>query len=222
MSKKKDRRLLYTSEQRANSPIWLTIYADLMTNLMLFFLMLWGLTRVSLESFSEAADSLRNKITKEGRNIEASVKISDDDDDKSAGYIGYEAIEKMKSDVQGIKLVLDSPILFDLGSSQIKGGAKEQLDDIIAYLYDVNYRAVIEGHTDNTPIGKNIGFTSNWELSLDRARNVVKYFEDQGIDPKRLVIAGYGEHHPIFPNDTEEHKSQNRRIEVNIIFKENI
>jgi len=81
MSKKKDRRLLYTSEQRANSPIWLTIYADLMTNLMLFFLMLWGLTRVSLESFSEAADSLRNKITKEGRNIEASVKISDDDDD---------------------------------------------------------------------------------------------------------------------------------------------
>ena len=217
MGKKKNRRILYNTEQRADSPIWLTIYADLMTNLMLFFLMLWGLTKVSFEAYTEATNSLNKTITQQERKYETKKVIPDD---KSGGYIGYEAVSKTNTDVQGIKLVLDSPILFDLGSSKLNDEAKSQLDDIIAYLYDVDYRAVIEGYTDDTPIGKNLGFTSNWELSLDRARNVVKYFEEQGIDPKRLVIAGYGEFHPIFPNDTEEHKKQNRRIEINIIRQE--
>ena len=74
----------------------------------------------------------------------------------------------------------------------------------------------MEGHTDNLPI-KNRNYRDNWELSITRAANVVRYLEEQGIGSKRLVAKGYGEFHPIATNSTEDGQQANRRTEVVIV-----
>ena len=75
----------------------------------------------------------------------------------------------------------------------------------------------VEGHTDNIPI-QTARFPSNWELSVARAVNVVKYFaEVSNIDPQRLSAVGYGESRPVVANDTPANRMKNRRVEILLI-----
>ncbi|MDK2959817.1 MAG: chemotaxis protein MotB, partial [Bacillota bacterium] len=75
----------------------------------------------------------------------------------------------------------------------------------------------VEGHTDNLPINT-YRFPSNWELSTARATTVVRYLaEKHGIPPDRLSAAGYGEWRPVAPNDTPEHRAQNRRVDIVVL-----
>ena len=87
----------------------------------------------------------------------------------------------------------------------------QQRDDIIARTH---FEVRIEGHSDVSPI-KTVQFPSNWELSTARAVNVLRYFlETTGISSRRLSAVGFGEFQPIVPNDSMEHRSQNRRVEI--------
>jgi chemotaxis protein MotB len=115
-------------------------------------------------------------------------------------------------------------ILFDSGRADIKETGQQvllRIADILKKVQDKDIR--IEGHTDNVPIGGVLAqrYPSNWELSTARATTVVRFLQDKaGIDPKRLIAAGYGEEHPIALNDTDEHRAQNRRIEIALIAEE--
>ena len=73
----------------------------------------------------------------------------------------------------------------------------------------------VDGHTDSDPM-QNAEFKSNWELSSARAISVVKYLASQGVTPKHLVAAGFGEFQPLVEGDTEDAKSENRRIELKL------
>ncbi len=79
---------------------------------------------------------------------------------------------------------------------------------------------MVEGHTDNVPI-RNAKYESNWDLSFDRAYSVIKYFiEKVEISPIRIHAIGYGEYRPMMPNDSDENRAANRRIEINIMLQE--
>ena len=80
------------------------------------------------------------------------------------------------------------------------------------------YSINVEGHTDDTPTGKDSFF--NWELSSDRAVSVIRYFLEENFDPRRLSSSGYGEYHPLVPNITSENRARNRRVEINLISPE--
>lgn len=119
-----------------------------------------------------------------------------------------------------LSLSMVEKILFDSGSSVIKKHGKEVLDRVAGILKKVSDRQIrIEGHTDNVPIGERIKekFPTNWELSTARATNVVKYLIEKGVDPNLLSPAGYGQYRPVAPNDTEEGRAKNRRIEIVLI-----
>jgi chemotaxis protein MotB len=104
-------------------------------------------------------------------------------------------------------------ILFSSGSATIGKDGKAALAAVAEVLRGVEGKVFrVEGHTDNVPLGR--GAYTNWELSSARALAVVRYLQDQGVDPARLAAAGYGEFKPIAPNDTPEGRSQNRRIEI--------
>jgi chemotaxis protein MotB len=77
----------------------------------------------------------------------------------------------------------------------------------------------VEGHTDNVPASGS-AFASNWELSSARALAVVRFLQEQGVDPTKLAAAGYGEFQPIGSNDTPEGRSLNRRIEIVLVNAE--
>jgi len=114
-------------------------------------------------------------------------------------------------------------ILFDSGSADIKKDGKSVLDRVAEILVKVTDKQIrVAGHTDNVPIGPRIRerFPSNWELSTARATTVARYLQDKGIDPNLLSAGGYSEYRPVAPNDTDENKSKNRRIEIDLVPKD--
>jgi chemotaxis protein MotB len=114
-------------------------------------------------------------------------------------------------------------ILFDSGSAEIKLDGKKILDRVAEILSRMNDKQVrVAGHTDNVPIGYRIKerFPSNWELSASRATTVARYLQDKGLDPSLLSASGYSEYRPVAPNDTDEGRAKNRRIEIDLAPKE--
>jgi chemotaxis protein MotB len=108
-------------------------------------------------------------------------------------------------------------ILFDSGSAEIKKNGKKVLDrvaDILMTLRDQQIK--VEGHTDNVPISARLAerFPTNWELSTARATTVVRYLQERGVAPAYLGAEGYAEFRPVAPNDSDENRARNRRIEI--------
>ncbi|MGA1796983.1 MAG: OmpA family protein [bacterium] len=111
-------------------------------------------------------------------------------------------------------------VLFDLGKAQIRSQGLDVLHKVVDVLKHVKDRAIrVEGHTDNLKIRGALTkiYPTNWELSAARAVNVVKYLQEQGIDPDTLSATAYGEYKPVASNETEEGRAQNRRIEITLI-----
>ncbi|HEV7717723.1 MAG TPA: peptidoglycan -binding protein [Arsenicitalea sp.] len=125
--------------------------------------------------------------------------------------------------VVGDRFVFQSEVLFAAGQADVSTDGKTELAQLATALIqlekeippDINWVLRIDGHTDKRPIS-NAQFPSNWELSAARAIAVAKYLTTQGIDPKRLVPAGFGEFSPIDPGDTEDAYRKNRRIEFKL------
>lgn len=120
-----------------------------------------------------------------------------------------------------LSVKMQEEILFDSGSAVVKPEGQQLLGEIAAALQEIGERGIqVEGHTDNLPIRGVLAqrFPTNWELSVARALSVVRYLQDvAGVDPARLVAAGYGENRPAVPNDSAENRARNRRIELKLV-----
>ena len=110
-------------------------------------------------------------------------------------------------------------LFFDSGSATLKKTGQDVLKKVAGALGDSPDKMIrVMGHTDNVPLAKGAKFPTNWELSVARATNVVRFFQDQcKIDPRRLIASGRGEFSPVASNDTPDGRQQNRRIEIAII-----
>lgn len=126
--------------------------------------------------------------------------------------------------VVGDRFVFQAEVLFSKGSADLNDAGlvdMAKLADALKQLEkeipaDIPWVLRVDGHTDNDPILVGAKFASNWELSSARAIAVVKYMITQGVSPQHLVAAGFGEFQPLAPGDTEEAKSENRRIELKL------
>jgi chemotaxis protein MotB len=113
-------------------------------------------------------------------------------------------------------LALPSDVLFDSGKAKIGTRGEETLGEVAVVLSSISGRRFqVAGHTDDEPIRVS-GFASNWQLSAERGLAVVAYLIKQGMRPDALSAAGYGEFDPVAANDSAEHRSQNRRIEITV------
>jgi chemotaxis protein MotB len=111
-------------------------------------------------------------------------------------------------------------IFFDSGRAVLKDSGKAVLKTVGEALKSYENKIIrVVGYTDNVPIAKAIQnvYPSNWELSVARATNVVRYLQDVGVAPERMVASGRGEYAPIAPNDTAEGRQKNRRIAIMLI-----
>jgi chemotaxis protein MotB len=116
-----------------------------------------------------------------------------------------------------VKVTLVDSLLFPEGGWQINRKGEETLDKIVPTLRNVKSgRIVVEGHTDNVPIGPALRqrFPSNWELSTARATDVVRYLASKGVPSNVLAAEGFGDSRPIAPNTTPEGRAKNRRVEI--------
>lgn len=118
---------------------------------------------------------------------------------------------------RGIVVTVVAEVLFDSGKAKIRGTGENVLDKVASVVKPMAEDLAIEGHTDNVPI-KFSPWKSNWELSTQRALNVLHYFEDvKGINPQRLSATGYGPYKPVASNDTPDGRQMNRRVEIIIL-----
>ncbi|MEN3013665.1 MAG: OmpA family protein [Endomicrobiia bacterium] len=176
------------------APTWMVSYSDLVTQLLTFFIMLFALSAAATE------DQLK-KIKQKIDNYVLENKLEK--------FVSTKITQK-----EGLIVTFSEKYMFDSGKADIYDEAKEVIKNIASLLVEEPNRISIEGHTDNTPINTP-EFPSNWELSTKRATNVLKYLlEELKFDPKRLTAAGFGEWHPVAPNDTPENKAKNRRVDL--------
>jgi chemotaxis protein MotB len=112
-------------------------------------------------------------------------------------------------------------VLFDSGRAEVKAQGEAVLRKVGAILSNVKDKEIrIEGYTDNVPIGENLRkrFATNWELSTQRATNVLRFLEEHGgVDGARLSAVGYGPFRPVADNQTTDGRAQNRRIEIVLV-----
>ena len=112
-------------------------------------------------------------------------------------------------------VAMPASVLFDSGSADLSDDGKKAVVEVARVLVNVpRRRFIVGGHTDNVPAVKE--YKSNWALSTARAVTVLEALMRAGMDPTRLVAAGYAEYDPVAPNATSEGKQKNRRIEISL------
>lgn len=234
--------------QKASHERWLITYADLITLLMVFFIVMYAMSTVNHKKYESLASSLQiafnsgsgqNVVTNfQGEAILASMKTqlndggvrtSEDNELRAVEKQTREYIEKNELEKsirlalteRGLVISLVDTVLFPSGQAELTPQAKLILNKLAGIIAKVPNQIRIEGHTDNIPIS-NTRFPSNWELSTARATQLVAYFvEKHGLPPQNLSAAGYSEYRPIVPNNSEANRALNRRVDI-VILRTNL
>lgn len=135
---------------------------------------------------------------------------------------GLEDEVQVSVTTRGVLLNIRDTVLFDSGRSYVKQEGEAVLDRLGELLNRFDHEVEVVGHTDNRPINSG-RFPSNWELSVDRATQVVHYLIDRvGMSPRRLKAAGYGEFRPVAANDTAANMAKNRRVNMLVVLDEEV
>ncbi|HWF40013.1 MAG TPA: flagellar motor protein MotB [Candidatus Acidoferrales bacterium] len=127
----------------------------------------------------------------------------------------------LKEQREGLVISLREIGFFDSGSAALRESSEDAIGRLASILSERSEMLRIEGHTDNVPI-HNSQFQSNWELSTERATELIKVFVTRyHFAPDRLAAAGYAEFHPVDTNSTGEGRAHNRRVDI-VVLKSNI
>ena len=218
----------------AGSPAWMTTYADLVTLLLTFFVLLLSMANMEEIKFAEASASIRSAFgahslpapskfsipiipappiskfspiqnemsSKVYKRIQSQLKADNIPED----------VELIKKEDDTIILRINDSVLFQKGTSTVSPSAYPTLRNLADIIRPLPMRLRIEGHTDNTPVSKwKIG---NWNLSVDRAVSVMRFFKKSDLLPlDRIAAIGYGSDRPILPNTNDKNKAKNRRVD---------
>ena len=223
-------------------PPWVMTFADLVTLLMVFFVLLFAMGSIEDEKWRLVKESLRDALgtedipragTRQGLDvIQPLVREETLDAVDEVGAMVSKEIEEISSEVEefvyknklagqvevesderGAIITISDKILFPAGTSRMNYEGTKTVKQIFELLDQFNYDVIIEGHTDDSPM-QSSKFPSNWELSAARAADVARILVRQGFDPERISIQGFAEFRPKVPNDRPENRAVNRRIEI--------
>ncbi len=195
------------------------VYGDLVTFMMMLFILLFILSynkNTEAEFFIKLQEKMGGKDNKQKQSLTTDHLLLS----QLQNFIKSQDLKdhaQILVNEQKIKLILNSPTLFNSGRADLKPTTKQSIRELTKILKGTKNTIMVEGHTDNTPINTE-KYESNWDLSFDRAYSVLKLLINQ-LDhtPETLSAIGYGEYRPIDTNKTPEGRARNRRIEINII-----
>ncbi len=201
---------------------WLLSYADAMTLLLVFFILLFSFSEINQTRFEEVQEGISTTLLQR----EAARPFQEVRQTVTETVISHELedVITIEDTPLGLKLSFASSFIYELGSADIRQEMHEPLRIIaesIIPLEQQNYLIEVEGHTDDIPI-QSAQYASNWELSAHRATNVVRLFESSGIPLDRMRAIAYGESRPLKPNRNNlgeqiaENQAVNRRVVVHI------
>ncbi|OEF97586.1 hypothetical protein BHF71_11160 [Vulcanibacillus modesticaldus] len=238
---------------KKGAPAWMATFSDLMTLLLVFFVLLFSYSEIDASKFRMIANSFKGIFDDQATFIldnppsspvenefppvdlkkhETDQGSKENEKDRQMNefltkinkYLRDYELEGVVSatrEKRGVVLVLQENVLFDLGRAVVKEQAKPFLGKVADLIKTLPNMIEVEGHTDNLRIIQPSHYTSNWNLSGDRAANVVNYFiNEHSIDSRRFKISGYADTQPIASNATEKGRQKNRRVVIVILDEE--
>jgi len=226
----------------SNHERWLISYADFITLLFAFFVVLFATSQADKKKQAQVAEAVKAAFSEMGifephsRTMSVAHAGGAESSESNKMIALPETAEQLKKSIDkmvteqvsqgrllsgsvttritpdGLVISLHDAGFFASGSAEVNPNSIHILETIVDALPD---RAVrVEGHTDNVPI-HTAQFATNWELSTARASAIARFIIDKGrFDPATLSAAGYAEFHPVATNDTEEGRTQNRRVDI--------
>jgi chemotaxis protein MotB len=205
---------------------WLISYADYMTLLCAFFIMLYSVNLLNEEQYQAVQDVLGGMFTTQSLQILPQPEVSTTILDHNNGVMPlYQTVKQqlqvfidsndLHLDQEGewIKIRLKTDTLFAVGGWEINDEMMDMIQQLALVVRPIPNEINIEGHTDDVPIST-VNIVSNWDLSALRAVAVVRALELEGVAPQRMAAMGFSYHKPLFANDSDEHRRANRRVEI--------
>ena len=229
-------------EKHGGMERWLITYSDMITLLLIFFIVMYSLGQLDLEKFRYLAQSLSQAMGGGGEVLisggpsvssgktgvrplpskaeQQEKKQLADIKEELNNYIkesNLQAKVSVTNEERGVVLSFQEEVLFVIGSAELTPEATEIIRKISPVLRKAPNYIRIEGHTCDLPIRNNF-YPSNWELSSARAIAVVKeLINKHSFPPQRLAALAYGEYRPRVPNDSETLRQMNRRVDIVIL-----
>jgi chemotaxis protein MotB len=229
-------------DEAENPERWLISYADFITLLFAFFVVMYAVSSVNIGKYKVFSDALGDAfggagaaqpITTQVQNLpipnpglrrrtellrkekEHMTKLAQDLLSTLAPLV-KEGKVRVTQNSRGVSVEINASVLFDPGDARLTAESTEALRAVAVLLKDDGHDVQVEGHTDNQPI-RNALFPSNWELSSVRAASVVRLFIDAGVAPARLTAVGHAANVPVSSNASAEGRARNRRVAVTIL-----
>lgn len=196
---------------------WLLSYADLITQLLIFFAMLLAAAQLSRTRMQRIVREINGEVAPE------SLESIQQELDARIEAEGLEALVYTTLTDDGLKVALNSGLVFDSGSAVIRVGQLDTVDRMLQTLlpYKEQYAFAVEGHTDSTPLAAGAQYPSNWELSTGRANAVRARMEDVGVVDEHIRVEGYADTVPLPEEELAdlseaERLARHRRVIVRI------
>jgi chemotaxis protein MotB len=202
---------------------WIVSYADMMTLLFCFFVIMTSfanfdsavVTRKSKDVAEHFAKGKFEEETQEFQSLGWSI----------GGHPNLKGLVRSQLKDGTLEVVFQSNLMFPPGDVEIQKEFIKNIDILVNLIKSKNkdYRIMVEGHTDNSPLSDDHRYRSNWELSGARAASVVDRFIFYGFNPKQLVSVGFGDSRPLAPNNEKngqalnENKALNRRVVIKVL-----
>ena len=221
------------SEEKAGK--WLSTFNDMVTLLLTFFVLVLSMSKLDEAKVKEAVYAINNAFGMLSFEEKIVIKIFEPfiipmgnqgasfREKKRELAEHVDKIGNMDAEVieGGVSVILKEKLFFKTGMSEIEEKNYPSLKNLSSILQKTDCQIRVEGHTDDVPI-ENKRFPSNWELSVARAVNVVKYFISKGnISPERLSAAGYGDSKSLYLNVSDHNRELNRRVGIILTLREN-
>ena len=223
MSQRKNR-----SEEHVDNHRWVVSYADFITLLFAFFVVMYAISSVNISKYKSLSEGMHSAFNKKERN---KSKVENDntngsDSPKTQGKYadGLDDLSKSVSQLADgdfqvkrqdgwIELNIKAGAIFESGNASLKPEALIKLMELADKIKSLPYPVAVEGYTDNVPI-ETPELPSNWESSAARAAAVGRTLNTYGIGSDRILVTGYADQYPIVDNVTDEGKKMNRRVTI--------
>ena len=237
---------LSKDEGHENNERWLLTYSDLITLLMIFFIVMYAMSNVDQAKYHKLATSLNSALAGEQQKVDTGKQGSPEEElqntpSKSLATTlpdpnmakAAETVKKLMEEKglstevsvttseRGVVISLKDSVLFESASAEIRSENIGSLIEIGQAVKAVGNYVRIEGYTDNVPIN-NAVFANNWDLSVMRASKVLDLIvKRSGFPPDKICAIGYGEYSPMATNTTVEGRSKNRKVDIVILSPDN-
>jgi chemotaxis protein MotB len=195
---------------------WLITYADVITLLLGFFILMLAISDINPVKVEEVNKSTSKNFGTTGVDKQVEILSIQELIDEVNRIIKKEKLEnqvEVKATNRGVVVSGKGSTFFHSGEAEVLPQAHMLLTKLGNQINKEPYDVAIEGHTDNVPI-RSSNFPSNWELSSARASNIVRYLISTGVKSTKLRAVGFADTVPKFPNDSETNRAKNRRIEI--------